>query len=93
MEGVRFASSKSPSGASGNGKSFDRNSDRADNTSGCKDSTHGGRCTVEKAYEPSISRGGACLGTAGLECIFGQSQSGIDPAKLFPLKLDTHGSV
>ncbi|XP_026385370.1 uncharacterized protein LOC113280965 isoform X2 [Papaver somniferum] len=92
LDSGRLVSSKSPSRTSGDGKSSDRNCDREDKTSGYKDSSHRGRCTVEKAYESSTAGGGACPGTAGLECIFGQSQSGIDTAKIFPLKLDTHGS-
>ncbi|XP_026403841.1 uncharacterized protein LOC113299110 isoform X3 [Papaver somniferum] len=92
LEGGRPSCSKSSGGVASKGQSFDRISDKANNTSGLKALNAGGHRTSEKVDESGIARGGACLGATRVECIFGQSQSGIDFVKLLPFKLDLHGS-
>ncbi|KAI3893300.1 hypothetical protein MKX03_035969, partial [Papaver bracteatum] len=92
LEGGRSSCSKIPGGAASNDQPLDRNSDREDHTCGLKASIDGGHCTNEKVDESSFSIGGACSGATGMECIFGKSQSGIDFVKIFPFKLDLHGS-
>ncbi|KAI3883878.1 hypothetical protein MKX03_017341 [Papaver bracteatum] len=83
LEGGRSSCSEISGGVASNDQPHNRNSDRANHTGGFKAATDIGYCTNEKVDEPFHT---------GMECVFGQSQSGIDSFKFPPFKLDLHGS-